>query len=85
MACNQRSSFKNNNRVNGPKIIRVEILDGGAFSNENTPKIHLASILCPVESAFLFTIVSIASIMMLLLQLSPLLTVLCSAWLLSHV
>ena len=85
MACNQRSSFKNNNRVNGPKIIRVEILGGGAFSNENTPKIHLASILCPVESAFLLTIVSITSIMMLLLQLSPLFTVLCSAWLLSHV
>ena len=64
--------------MNGPKIIRVEILDRGAFSNENTPKIHLASILCPVESAFLLTIVSITSIMMLLFQLSPLLcAVLC--------
>ena len=72
--------------MNGPKIIRVEILDRGAFSNENTPKIHLASILCPVESAFLLTIVSITSIMMLLFQLSPLLcAVLCCAWWLSHV
>ena len=53
-------------------------MDRGAFSNENTPKIHLASILCPVESAFLLTIVSITSIMMLLFQLSPLLcAVLC--------
>ena len=64
--------------MNCPKIIRVEILDRGAFSNENTPKIHLASILCPVESAFLLTIVSITSIMMLLFQLSPVLcAVLC--------